>query len=148
MPALPLPLRVRRLANRVNLATPLGLAIARAGGAALRPGPRGLLLAEGYRWPFPVAGAFTIGNVVLSRHRLADLEQWCPGVLRHEDEHAWQWAACLGLPFLPLYAAASALSWVASGDRAAYNPFERAAGLALGGYADRPLRWARRADGA
>lgn len=136
-----LPLRLRRAANWLNGSTALGLTIARVGGARVRQGPRGLWLAEGYRPSFPYAGAFTVGNVVVSRGPLADLDRVFPGVLRHEDEHAWQWAACLGLPFLPLYGAATAASWLIGGDRAAHNPFERAAGLELGGYARVPPRW-------
>jgi len=41
---------------------------------------------------------------------------------------------------LPLYFIAAAASWVLTGDFTARNVFERRAGLADGGYADRPLR--------
>jgi hypothetical protein len=41
---------------------------------------------------------------------------------------------------LPLYFAAAAVSWLLAGDFGAWNVFERRAGLADGGYADRPLR--------
>jgi hypothetical protein len=41
---------------------------------------------------------------------------------------------------LPLYFAAAAVSWVLTGDFGSRNVFERRAGLADGGYADRPLR--------
>ncbi|GAB3711772.1 hypothetical protein [Mariniluteicoccus flavus] len=143
MTHLSLPLRARRAANLLNLATPFGLLVARAGGARVRPGPRGLLIAEGYRLPFPYAGAFTVGNVVVVRGDLAALARWHPDALRHEDEHAWQWMACLGLPFLPLYGLAVIASVAVGGDRAAHNPFERAADLARGGYASRPPRWLR-----
>jgi hypothetical protein len=41
---------------------------------------------------------------------------------------------------LPLYFAAAAASWALTGDFGSRNVFERRAGLADGGYADRPLR--------
>jgi hypothetical protein len=44
---------------------------------------------------------------------------------------------------LPCYFAAAGVSWLLSGDVGAWNPFERLAGLADGGYRDRPLRWSR-----
>jgi hypothetical protein len=55
--------QVKTVANIVNLSTPLGLLVAAVGCARLRPGPRGLVLASGYRLPVPSAPAFTIGNV-------------------------------------------------------------------------------------
>ncbi len=125
--------RVRALANLLNLSTALGVAVALAGGARLRRGPRGLLLAEGYRYRFPVAGAFTVGDVVLTRQRFdrfADL----PTLLDHERRHAMQYAV-LGPWFLPAYVAAVAWSWCRVGDPATRNVFERHAGLVSGGYA-------------
>lgn len=129
--------RLRRWGNQVNLSTALGLAVARLGRADVRPGPRGLLLADGYRLPFPVAGAFTVGDVLITagrwnRHR--------PGLLEHEERHSWQWFWCAGLPFLPAYGAALVWSVLRTGDRAAANVFERRADLALGGYRERPVR--------
>jgi hypothetical protein len=59
--------QLRRIGNAINLSTPFGLLAARIGGARLTPGPRGLLLAEGYRLGFPYAAAFTMGNVVIAR---------------------------------------------------------------------------------
>jgi hypothetical protein len=129
--------RLRRLGNRVNLSTPLGLLVARLGGAALRPGPRGLLLAEGYRLPFPVAGAFCMGDVLITAGRW---DRHRPGVLEHEERHSWQWFWCAGLPFLPAYTGCMLWSLVRTGDRAAANAFERRAGLALGGYREVPVR--------
>ena len=61
-----------------------------------------------------------------------------PELLAHEERHAWQYVACLGLPFLPLYAAAMAWSQLRTGDRASRNVFERHAGLDAGGYLPRP----------
>ncbi len=138
-------LRVRRVGNLINLSTPVGLAIALLAKAKLRPGPRGLILAEHYRFAFPVAGAFTVGNVVLTRSSFAELTVRFPQVLDHEDAHAWQYLLCLGLPFLPAYLAGSAWSWLRTGDLAAQNPFERHAGLHRGGYADVPIRPLRQA---
>jgi hypothetical protein len=41
---------------------------------------------------------------------------------------------------VPLYLAAAAMSWALTGDFGARNVFERRAGLADGGYTDKPLR--------
>lgn len=134
--------RWRRRVNLLNLSTPLGIAVARLGRAQVRPGNRGLLLAEGYRLPFPVADAFTVGNVLVTRGRWPDLQQTRPGLLEHEEAHTWHWLWCGGLPFLPVYGACLVWSLLRTGDRAAANLFERRAGLAAGGYrevAPRPL---------
>lgn len=128
-----LPLRVRAAVNVLNLSTPLGLAVARLGGAAIRPWTRGLFLAEGYRLRFPVAGAFTIGNVVTTASTIEALRRRHPDVLAHEDRHAWQWCVT-GPLFLPLYVAGAAWSWLRAGDPAVRNVFERHAGLVSGGY--------------
>lgn len=119
--------------NRLNLTTPLGLAIARFGGARLRPGPDGLLLAEGYRPRFPVAGAFTIGNVVTTKGTFEALAEAIPDVMAHESRHASQYSK-LGLAFLPAYGLAASWSWLRSGDLALRNVFEKNAGLVSGGY--------------
>lgn len=132
-------MRARRLVNLLNGTTAFGLAVARLGRAHVRRGPDGLLLAEGYRLPFPVAGAFTIGDVVITATRFAPLLSALPRVLAHESRHSRQWAT-LGPVFLPLYLLSGAWSWARTGDLAARNPFERAAGLADGGYRDVPAR--------
>jgi hypothetical protein len=44
-----------------------------------------------------------------------------------------------GTLFMPLYLTAMGWSWIRTGDRAARNIFERAAGLADGGYTDVPV---------
>lgn len=132
--------RRRRAANLLNLSTPLGLAVARLGRARRRPGPHGLVLAEGYRLPFPVAGAFTVGDVVVTASTFDALLAAHPDLLVHEERHSGQYAAFLGLPFLPLYALAMAWSMVRAGDRASANVFERDAGLVAGGYLERPVR--------
>ena len=140
--------RWRRAVNAVNLSTPLGLALAKAGGARVERGPHGLLLARDYRAPFPAprAPAVTVGDVVLLRlddERLARR----PRLLDHEARHAWQWAAWLGpAGFLPAYLLASVWSWWRTGDFAVGNAFEVRAGLADGGYratAARPRRGRR-----
>jgi hypothetical protein len=132
--------RVRSVANWVNLSTPLGLLVARAGRSRVRRGPELLYLADHYRLRFPVAGAFTVGDVVISRHDLDALTTRRPELLRHEEAHSRQWMWCLGLPFLPLYLVSMGWSWLRTGDRAARSVFERRAGLAEGGYADVPPR--------
>ena len=126
----------RRIGNIVNLSTVLGLLLARLGRARVRSGPHGLLLAEGVRLPFPDAGAVTIGNVVLTTGLFADLVRALPRVLDHESRHASQWLRWGGLPFLPAYLLGVAWSLLLTRDRAAGNPFERAAGLGDGGYRD------------
>jgi hypothetical protein len=146
--------RVKTLVNVVNLSTPLGLLVAAAGRSTLRRGPRGLVLASDFRLGSWVAGsaiapahthdrwlppAFTVGNVVLSP-RPAEYLDGRPALLAHEERHSWQYAFCLGLPMLPLYALGAAWSYVRGGDVAVHNPFERLAGLADGGY---PLLSAR-----
>lgn len=135
--------RVRHALNWVNLSTPLGVGLARAGGARLRRGPDLLLVADHYRWSFPTGGAFTVGDVVITRHDLPTLLARHPDLIEHEEAHSRQWMACLGLPFLPLYVASVGWSWLRTGDRAARSVFERRAGLESGGYRDvppRPLR--------
>lgn len=132
--------RVRHLLNWVNLSTPLGMAVAKAGGAQVRPGPMKLYLADRYRWRFPTGSAFTVGDVVITRHDLAALVGRRPHLLEHEEAHSRQWMACLGLPFLPLYVASMGWSWLRTGDRAARSFFERGADLAKGGYEDVPPR--------
>ena len=125
--------RVKSVVNAVNGSTLLGLGLAVAGRADLRRGPRGLVLATGYRIGFPAAGAFTVGNVVITRH---DPAWWGrrEAMLVHEERHSWQWAVAMGLPMLPLYVAASAWSYARGGDWSTYNLFETRAGLADGGY--------------
>ena len=130
----------RHLLNWVNLSTPLGLVLARVGGARFRRGPRRSILADYYRWTFPTGGAFTVGDVVITRHDLDLLATRRPALFEHELAHSRQWAACLGLPFLPLYAASMGWSWLRTGDRAARSFFERQAGLDDGGYAEVPTR--------
>ena len=132
--------RARQVANVLNLSTPLGLLVARAGGARRRGGPYGLVLAEGYRFSFPVAGAFTVGDVVITAHTYSSLLQHNPNLLVHEERHSRQYALALGLPYLVLYTAAMGWSVVRTGDRASGNVFERGAGLVAGGYVERPVR--------
>lgn len=134
--------RLRSAGNWANLSTPFGLVVAALGRGRVRRGPRGLWLAEDYRLGFPVAGAFTIGSVVLTRSRFGELARTQPDLLAHEERHSWQWFAWLGLPFLPAYVAATLWSWLRTGNRAAANVFEVRAGLESGGY--RPRR--RRAE--
>ncbi len=138
--------------NTLNLSTPLGLALAAAGRTRLRRGPEGLFIAERWRSRLPPAAAFVVGNVVFTRGSARALLAR-PGLFGHEGRHATQYAACLGLPFLPLYAAGAAYSLARSGNPGLLNPFERLAGLEAGGYApvaggpSRP-RTRRRAQGA
>jgi hypothetical protein len=131
--------RVRLVANLVNGSTLVGVLVAAAGRARLAGGTDGLLIAERYRLPLPPAPAFCLGNVLLTR---ADRNVFvrAEALLAHEARHATQFAWCAGLVMLPLYFAAAGVSWVLTGDFGSRNVFERRAGLAGGGYADRPLR--------
>lgn len=137
----------RRVMNALNGSTALGLAAALATRARVSRGPRGLLLATSARIPASPAAAITVGDVVLTRHD-PDWLAGRPRLLAHEERHAWQYVACLGLPLLPLYAAAAGWSWLRGGDPAAHNPFERLAGLADGGYPALSARARRRGPGA
>lgn len=96
-------------------------------------GPRGLLLATGFRLGLPHASAFTVGDVVISRH---DRAWWStrPRLLVHEERHSWQYVACLGVPMIPLYLLAAGWSYLRGSDPAVHNAFERLAGLEDGGY--------------
>jgi len=131
---------LRFAGNLVNLSTPAGLLVAAVGRARCETRPGGLFLCEGYRLPFPVAGAFTVGNVITTAGRWADLLSRNPDLLRHEERHTWQWLYCAGVGFLPAYGVCLAWSVLRTGDRAADNFFERSAGLAIGGYRDLPVR--------
>ncbi|MBE0011357.1 MULTISPECIES: hypothetical protein [unclassified Arthrobacter] len=131
--------RMRWLLNWMNLSTGAGLLLARAKGCDIRRGPEGLFLAFSYTGTLPVASAFTVGNTILFRAPVtAGLPR--PGLLSHEARHSTQYAFCLGLPFLPLYFAAAGISLLRTGDPASLNIFERHAGLAAGGYVERPAR--------
>ena len=133
-------LRLRSIGNVVNLSTPTGLLFAALGRATVRRQPGGLFLAEHYRLSFPVAGAFTIGNVILTRSRWEDLERRYPRLLDHEEAHTWQYLYCLGVPYYLAYTVCMAWSVLRTGDRASANFFERQADLAHGGYVERPHR--------
>jgi hypothetical protein len=131
---------VRFVGNFVNLSTPVGLAVAKVGRAKIKPGPRGLLLGENYRFRFPIAGAFTIGNVITTSSTWDAMLQRYPSLIKHEEGHTWQYLYCLGLPYYIPYVLFMGWSVLRTGDRAARNYFERQAGLAIGGYVDYPVR--------
>jgi hypothetical protein len=136
----------RRAANLANGSTLIGLALARLAGTSRSPGPRGLVLAGRARLLLPGASAVTVGDVVLTRHPASWLLER-PRLLTHEERHAWQYAACLGLPMLPAYGVLAAWSWLRTGNPGSRNLFERLAGLADGGYPEisrRPPRAAQR----
>lgn len=125
--------RVRQALNALNGSTLLGLALAAGSRARVTVADRGTLLATGSRLRLPGAAAFTVGDVVLTHHDVAFFADR-PRLLRHEQRHSWQYAACLGLPMLPLYGAAAVWSLLRGGDPAVHNAFERWAGLEDGGY--------------
>ena len=133
-------LRVRQVVNLANGSTLAGLGVAALGGARIARSADGLFTGTGYRLTVPPAPAFCLGNVIVTRGDGID-----PGspVFRHEARHATQFAWCGGVVMIPLYLAAAGVSWVLTGDFGARNVFERQAGLADGGYTDKPLRWVR-----
>jgi hypothetical protein len=136
--------QARMVVNLVNGSTVAGVLVAVAGRTRLRTAPDGLLVAAGYRLPVPVAPAFCLGNVLVTRWP----DEQFRGHTRlfaHEARHATQYAWCGGLPMLPLYGAAALVSWARCGDFGARNLFEQRAGLADGGYSPKPLRpgWPR-----
>jgi hypothetical protein len=131
--------RARLAANLLNGSTLAGLLVAAAGRARLTRAQDGLLVAVAYRLPVPPAPAFCLGNVIVTRLD-ADGVGGAGPLLAHEARHATQFACCGGVAMVPLYFLAAGVSWLLTGDFGSRNIFERRAGLAAGGYAERPLR--------
>ena len=125
------------MVNLANGSTLAGLGVAALGCAATTRSADGLFVGVRYRLPVPPAPAFCLGNVIMTRGDGID-----PGsaLFRHEARHATQFACCGGVAMIPLYLAAAGVSWALTGDFGARNVFERRAGLADGGYQERPLR--------
>ena len=131
--------RARLAANLLNGSTAAGVLVAAAGRARLTRAGDGLMVALGYRLPVPPAPAFCLGNVIVTRLD-SDGVAGARALFAHEARHATQFACCGGVVMLPLYFLAAGLSWLLTGDFGSRNIFERRAGLAEGGYAERPLR--------
>jgi len=125
---------VRLVVNWVTLSTPLGLLLAGLGRAKLRRERDGLWIAEHSKLMLPDAGAFTVGNVIITGGSFAALEARFPQLLDHEAAHSSQWSL-LGPLFLPLYLIWTAWSMLRTRNRATRNYLERWAGLKRGGYA-------------
>jgi hypothetical protein len=136
---------VRALVTALNGTTGAGLLVALAGGAKVRRGRHGVLIAEGYRRRVPPATCFTVGSVVMTRGTAEWLlAQERAELFGHECRHSGQYAY-LGPLFWPAYWAACGYSYATTGSWGSRNVFERRAGLEAGGYPDRPLRpWLRR----
>jgi hypothetical protein len=130
-------LRARQVVNLANGSTLAGLGLAALGGARVARGADRLFVATGYRLPVPPAPAFCLGNVIITRLQGLDPSS---ALFRHEARHATQYACCGGVVMVPLYLMAAAASWALTGDTGSRNVFERRAGLADGGYTDKPLR--------
>lgn len=130
-------LKIRAIANALNLSTATGLLLAALTRTPVEKGPDGLLFGTNYQPKLPLAGAFTIGNVIFYRADRTFINSR-PDLLQHEAGHSTQYAWCLGLPFLPLYAACAVFSLWRTGDPGSRNFFERNAGLDLGGYRELP----------
>ena len=135
----------RTVLTAVNGTTGVGLLLAKAAGAKVRRGRDGVLIAEGYRRKVPPATCFTVGSVILTRRSA----EWLLHVDRcelfeHESRHAGQYAV-LGPLFWPAYWIACGYSYALTGSYGTRNAFEKRAGLASGGYQEKPLRpWAAR----
>jgi hypothetical protein len=117
--------------------------VARIGGATRVSRGRGTYVCGGYRFGFPVAGAFTVGSVIISKHDHDWLEAR-PRLLQHEDRHCTQYAIFVGPLMLPFYFASVGISYLLAGDHSSFNPFERLANLDDGGYPPPTTRLARR----
>jgi hypothetical protein len=135
-------IRTRLIVNLLNGSTIAGVCVALLGRARLARHRDGLLIGTGYRLPVPPAPAFCLGNVIVTR-----FAEPAPRLLRHEARHATQFACCGGVLMIPLYLTAAAWSWAVTGDFGARNVFERRAGLADGGYSEKPSRIAARRPG-
>jgi hypothetical protein len=131
--------RVRLAVNLLNGSTAAGFLVAVTGRARLTRAGDGLVVALRYRLSVPSAPAFCLGNVIVTRLDSDGVAGAGP-LLAHEARHATQFACCGGVVMLPLYFLAAGLSWLLTGDFSSRNIFERRAGLADGGYAERPLR--------
>lgn len=108
-----------------------GAAYALASGAKCGRRSGLIVVCSGATRGFVPRGGFMVGNVFITRQSRVDGR-----LLRHETKHADQWAV-LGLGFPVWYGGAEVVS-VATGARGSRagcnNVFERAAGLADGGY--------------
>jgi hypothetical protein len=136
---------MRSAANWVNLSTLSGLLLARVAAGPPRRARNGIWLVHAYRLPVPPAAAFTLGSVVFLRADLPGTGRDPVGsvprrLLDHEERHVTQYAWCGGLLMPVVYVAAAGWSWLRTGDFASRNVFERRAGLADGGYRERPVR--------
>ena len=129
------------MVNLANGSTLAGLGVAALGGARVARSADRLFVGTGYRLPVPPAPAFCLGNVIVTRLHGLDPSS---ALFRHEARHATQYACCGGVVMVPLYLVAAAVSWALTGDTGCRNVFERRAGLADGGYTDKPLRPALR----
>ncbi len=127
-------------ANALNGSTAFGLLVARVGGCRVARGPGGMWLADGYRFDFPKAGAFTVGSVTITSQDWPEILSSREWLFRHEEWHSFQYARLGGLPFIPAYLVACAYSKLTTGDLWSRNWFERGAGLAIGGYTEHPVR--------
>lgn len=136
---------VRTALTWVNGTTLAALVLSVATRTRLVRAPGGVYLAAGYRLRVPKQSCFTVGSVIFTK-RPADwlLDPDREELLGHETRHVAQYAV-LGLLFFPLYAVASAYSYLLTGGYGCRNFFEKHAGLAAGGYHQLPLRpWAAR----
>lgn len=125
---------VRNVANLCNGSTVLGIVLGVVGRGRFRR-HRQLVIVDGVQLPLVRASAMTVGSVVLVLDRtLEEASERIPLLVEHEDAHAWQYAYCMGLPFLPCYFAATMWSLLRTGNRAQANFFEVQAGLESGGY--------------
>ena len=131
--------RLRQIVNWLTLSTPFGLLLAVLGRARISRQRDGLFIAEQSKLMLPDAGAFTVGNVIITGRPWEVMVTRYPDLLAHETAHSSQWA-WLGPLFLPLYVVWMGWSMIRTGDRASRNYLERWAGLVRGGYREKAIR--------
>lgn len=125
---------IRNAANWCNGSTVLGIGLGVVGRGRFRR-HRQLVVIDKVRLPLINASAMTVGSVVLVPDAtLEDASSRIPLLIEHEDAHAWQYAYCMGLPFLLCYLVATLWSLARTRHRAYANFFEVQAGLEIGGY--------------
>ena len=131
--------------NWINLSTLLGLLVARIGGTTRHRRGRGTYVCTGYRFGFPVAGAFTIGSVIITKHDLDWLSESGQCCSSTRTGTAPSTRSSSDPVMLPLYFVSVGISYLLAGDHSSYNPFERLAGLDDGGYPRPTTRFSRAA---
>jgi hypothetical protein len=130
----------RRILNKINLSTYLGLLIAKIFGGQTVKLDNGLYMNYGRKGKYQKADVVTVGDVFLVKFdkdcihcQQRNLYILSDNLLRHETKHSEQYAI-LGLFFIPLYILASIKSYIIYRNFWQGNIFEIRAGLEDGNY--------------